>query len=156
MIVTRITTPEEVVRNWAIFKEGLKVIRGYAGESTDEDTYLKMLIELAAQSETAWVGCVFQGGPLGYGVAAESTPPFAARRTFTVISFYHVPGQFEATKALMSAFESWAMEHNVGSYIVTTRRNSGPAIRCFSSEQYGFKRAFRAFEKHLNYHASNT
>lgn len=149
MIVNRITTSPDVLKNWPFFKEGLKVIRGYAGEATNEDSYAKMLIELAERIDTAWIGVVFHGGPLGYGIAVDSTPPFAAKRTFTVISFYHVPGQFEATTTLMHAFETWAAENNVGSYIVTTRRNSGPAIRCFQSGRYGFKKSYRAFEKNI-------
>lgn len=149
MIVNRITTPEDVLKNWSIFKEGLKVIRGYASESLSEDSYVKMLIDLAGRTDTAWLGVVFQGGPLSYGVAVDSTPPYAEKRTFTVISFYHVPGQFEATLSLMHAFELWAVEHGVNSYVVTTRRSSGHTIRCFSSGRYGFKKSYRAFEKQL-------
>lgn len=149
MHVERLTTPEQVIKNWDVFREGLKVTKAYAGESFKEDSYLKMLLALAAQHETAWLGVVYQGGPLVYGVATDSTPPFADYRTFTVCSFYHIPGQFEATYALMSAFETWAKENGVHSYIVTTRRQSGPAIRCFSSGRYGFKKSYRAFEKTL-------
>lgn len=149
MHVTHITSPDEVVKNWEIFREGLKVIKAYSGETSQEDNYLKMLMALSERKQTAWLGVVMQGGPLGYGVAVDSTPPFADYRTFTVCSFYHIPGQFEATFALMTAFEQWAREHGVHSYVVTTRRQSGPAIRCFSSGRYGFKKSYRAFEKQL-------
>lgn len=151
MIVERITEPEQVVTNWKFFDEGLRVIKAYAGESLEEAAYCKLLTELSTRHDSAWIGLVKHGGwPLGYGVAVDSTLPFAERRTFTVVSFYHMQGQFEATTALMRDFEKWAIANGVDSYVVTTRRNSGPAIRCFSSERYGFKKSYRAFEKHLS------
>lgn len=149
MNIIRITSPEDVIKHWAIFEEGLKSIRAYSGETSTAPNYCKMLIELAARNDTAWIGVAMQGGPLSYGIAVDSTPPFADRRTFQVCSFYHVPGQHDATFTLMSAFESWASENGVASYTVTTRRQSGPAIRCFSSGRYGFKKSYRAFEKQL-------
>lgn len=149
MIVERITSPDQILRHWDIFREGLKVIRAKAGESMTEESYAKLLTNLAERTEDVWIGVVFQGGPLGYGVAADSTPPASTRRTFTVSSFYHVPGQTDATIALMNAFEAWARAQNVKSYIVTTRRTSGAAIACFTSGRYGFRQSFRAFEKTL-------
>ena len=149
MNVLRITSPEEVIKFWPIFCEGLKSIKAFSGETSTDSNYCKMLINFAARTNDAWLGVAIQGGPLSYGLAVDSTPPFADNRTFSVCSFYHVPGQHDATFALMSAFEVWARDNNVASYVVTTRRQSGPAIRCFSSGRYGFKKSYRAFEKPL-------
>lgn len=148
MNVVRITDHADVLRYWDVFREGLRTITELTGEQTTEDQYCRMLINLAARTSDAWLGLVMHGGPLSYGLAVDSTPPFASRRTFTVISFYAVPGQPDATEALMLEFERWARENGVRSYIVTTRRHSG-AIRCFRSPRYGFRRGFYAFEKTL-------
>lgn len=149
MNVVRLTTPSEIIQHWGLFKEGLQATRAYSGETFHDDSYCKMLINLAARTDDAWIGLAIEGGPISYGVAIDSTPPFSERRTFTVCSFYHVPGRFDVTLSLMQAFETWAKENNVDSYVVTTRRQSAPAIRCFSSGRYGFKKSYRAFEKHL-------
>jgi len=149
MNVIRLTTSEEVVKYWELFREGLSVIRAYEGESSTEQSYLKLLLELVSHGNDTWFGVVISGGPISYAVVTNSTPPFATSKTFVVSSFYHVPGQHDATFALMHAFEQWAKENDVKSYVVTTRRQSGPALHCFSSGRYGFKKSYRAFEKQL-------
>ena len=148
MHVERLTTPDQVLRLWDVFREGLQTIMRITDERTTEDEYCKMLVNLAARTDDAWVGVAFSGGPMSYGVVVDSTPPHSSRKTFTVVSFYAMPGQPDATQALMHAFEAWARERGVKSYVVTTRRDSG-AIRCFRSSRYGFRKAYIAFEKHL-------
>lgn len=149
MNVLRLTTPASILQHWELFREGLSVIRAYEGESSSEDAYLKMLLELSDRGDDAWIGVAIQGGPISYGVAVNATPPFSTSKTFTISSFYHVPSQHDATFALMRAFEQWAHEQDIRSYVVTTRRQSGPALHCFSSGRYGFKKSYRAFEKQL-------
>jgi hypothetical protein len=102
-----------------------------------------------AAREDAWVGVVFAGGPLGYGIVYDTSIPFCGRKTYTVISFYAPPGQPEATQALVTAFEEWARDKGISHYVVTTRRDTGASIKCFSSKRYGFRKAFFAFEKIL-------
>lgn len=152
MHVERITSGDQVIKYWDLFREGLRVITKLACERVTDDEYCKLLINLASRGDEAWLGIAHQGGPLSYGVAVDSTPPHCARRTFTVSSFYAVPGRPDATVCLMNAFEDWARTHNVESYIVTTRRNTGAAIKCFRSSRYGFRQAYIAFEKHLPCH----
>jgi hypothetical protein len=153
MNVIRITSADQVLQFWDVFREGLHVIRDKADEYMDESEYCRLLTNLAARTDVAWIGVVCSGGPICYGVAQDSTPPHSSRRTFTVSSFYHVPGQADATQLLMVAFEQWFRETNPGKklrYVVTTRRDSGAAIRCFRSGRYGFRKGYIAFEKLLN------
>lgn len=149
MNVLRITSPDQIVKNWDVFREGLRVITKLTCERVTDDEYCKMLVNLAARHDDAWIGIVFQGGPLSYGVAVESTPPHCARRTFTIVSFYAMPGRPEATEALMREFETFAKAEGIHSYIVTTSRSTGAAVKCFNSARYGFTPSYRAFEKIL-------
>ncbi len=152
MHVERITTVEQVLKYWDLFREGLDVIREKTDEDMDVEEYCKMITNLAARTDEAWIGVVFQGGPICYGIAQDSTPPHCSRKTFMVSSFYHVPGQSDATQALMFAFEKWFRETNPGRklrYVVTTRRESGAAIACFRSGRFGFRKGYFAFEKLL-------
>lgn len=148
MNVERITSPEKILKYWDVFREGLRVITKLTCERVTDDEYCKMLVNLAARDD-AWIGIAVQGGPLSYGVAVDSTPPHCAKRTFTISSFYAMPGRPDATEALMGAFETWAKANNVSSYVVTTRRDTGAAIKCFRSGRYGFVKAYTAFEKHI-------
>jgi hypothetical protein len=149
MNVVRLTSPMEVIKYWDLFREGLQHIVKLAHERTTPDEYCKMLVNLAARPNEAWIGVVMEGGPLSYGIAIDSTPPHSSRRTFSVISFYAIPGRPDATQSLMDAFERWARSEGVDSYVVTTRRDTGAAIKCFRSGRYGFKKTYTAFEKTL-------
>lgn len=149
MNVIRITEPAQVIQYWDVFREGLRMITQLTAERVTEEEYVKMITNLAVRPEAAWIGLAFQGGPLSYGVAIDSTPPHCHRRTFTVSSFYAMPGRPDATAALMESFEEWARENGVASYIVTTRRDTGAAIKCFRSGRYGFRKSYTAFEKFL-------
>jgi hypothetical protein len=149
MNVIRITEPDQVIQYWDVFKEGLRMIAKLTSERVSNEEYLKLLTNLAVQTDIAWIGLAFQGGPLSYGVAIDSTLPQCNRRTFTVASFYAMPGRPDATAALMEAFETWARENGVASYVVTTRRDTGAAIKCFKSARYGFRKSYTAFEKYL-------
>lgn len=148
MTVLHINTPELVIANWDIFREGLECIIRMSDDAFDPDEYCKMLINLSVRPD-AWIGLAVQGGPLSYGVAVESTPPHSTKRTFTVVSFYAMPGRPDATEALMREFESWARAQGVHSYIATTRRNTGAVVKCFRSRRYGFQKSYIAFEKTL-------
>lgn len=149
MNVIRITTPEAVLAHWDLFREGLETIRKATDEQITESEYCRLLTNLAARTDDAWIGVVVSGGPICYAVAQDSTPPHRAQRTFTVSSFYHRSGESYATQIMMFDFEEWARRNGVTSYIVTTRRDSGSAIKCFQSARYGFRKGFIAFEKQL-------
>lgn len=151
MNVIRLTDPRDVLKYWDVFRAGLSEIKRLSGESMSENDYCKLLVNLSARGDDAWIGIVMQGGPMSYAVAIDSTMPHSSTKTFTCISFYAMPGQPDATAFLQREFEKWAKTIDVTSYIVTTRRQSGGAFKCFwsRSNRYGFKRGFYAFEKHL-------
>lgn len=150
--VEQINDPVRVLALWSVFETGLREIARLTGESVTTEEYCRMLVNLSTRPNDAWIGVSLTEDetPLSYGVAVDSTPPHAARRTFTVNSFYAMPGRPDATEALMREFESWAARHEVASYIVTTRRDSGAAVKCFRSSRYGFRKSFTAFEKHIH------
>ena len=150
MHVERITSTEVLLQHWPVFKEGLREINRITHDSTTDDEYLKLLLDLVTRADDAWIGLAFQGGPVSYAVVVNSTPPHAGRTTFTVSSFFAVPGFPEVTVGLMQAFEAWAREHGVHSYTVTTKRDTGAAVRCVGSRRYGFNRSFLVSEKFLN------
>lgn len=149
MNVLRITSPDEVIKNWYVFESGLAEVNKLTGERLTKEEYFKMIINLSTRENDAWIGLVIEGGPLSYAIACDSTPPFVKRRTFTCLSFYAVPNRPDSTEFLQHAFEDWARENDVYSYVVTTRRRSTAALRCFTSRsgRYGFKYGYQAFEK---------
>lgn len=152
MNLVRITEPRDVIKNWDVFREGLHEVVKLTGEQMSEDSYCKMLVNLAARGDDAWIGVTYSGGPMSYAVLVNSTPPHAERKTFLCVSFYAMPGRPDATAFLQQEFEKWAKTQSISSYVVTTRRHSGGAMRCFlsRSNRYGFKRGYFAFEKILN------
>jgi hypothetical protein len=153
MHVHRITEPIEAVSYWSFFREGLEAIAQKTKEVVDEDVYSKQLVSLAAEHSQAWIGFVIDndGLPCAFGVAQDATPPFSSRRSFTVTSFYYKDGFQTAVVMLQEAFEIWARQQGVIQYSVTTRRDTGAAIRCFSSGRFGFRRVAITFEKTLSY-----
>jgi len=153
MHVHRVLEPIEAVSYWPFFREGLEVIAKKTGEIVDEDAYSKQLVNLTAMHEQAWVSFVIDndGLPCAFGVAQDATPLFSTRKAFTVTSFYYRDGFQEAVEMLQQAFERWAKTQGVVQYSVTTRRDTGAAIRCFSSGRFGFRRTAITFEKQLSH-----
>ncbi len=151
MKIVRIQSPNDVISNWDVFKSGLSEIRKLTGERLTEEEYFKMIVNLSTREDDAWIAIAFEGGPLSYAIACDSTPPFCRHRTFTCLSFYAVPGRPDSTESLQAAFEEFAKKHDVKSYLVSTRRRSTAALRCFTSRsnRYGFRYAYQAFEKHI-------
>jgi hypothetical protein len=149
--VERITTAEQVVNRWIIFREGLETIIDSTREQITDAEYLKLVLSLCGRDD-AWIGVAVQSntdGPLSYGIAVDSTLPGSERKTFTVLSFYAMKGRPDATEVVMAAFEEWARTNGVKSYVITTRRDSGAGLRCINSPRYGFRKAFIAMEKNL-------
>jgi hypothetical protein len=152
MKTKRLTTVTELVRYWPFISKGLQEIAVKADEKFDLDSVYKTMMWLVTDQIHTWIGLSFNDDfePAAFGVAQECTPPFDLERKFVVRWFYHSAGQFQATVHLMTSFETWARAQGVSSYGVTTRRDSGSAIRCFQSPKYGFRRSHVTFEKHLN------
>jgi len=152
MKVLRITAAVYVFHFWAYLSKSLTLISDKSREPFDEDFVRKTLIHLAVDHDHAWVGITLDnmGQPVSFCCVQECTPMFSVERYFVVRWFYHTPGQFDATLALMQGFEEWAKAQGISHYAVTTRRSAGEAIKCFQSSRYGFKKAFLTFEKQLS------
>jgi hypothetical protein len=151
MIAFRLTKVVEVIRLWDFFEEGFKSIATKSKQSVDLVIAKKTVLDLVVDTESAWIGVSYDSDrqPIAFAVAQECTPMFDRDRRFLVRWFYHSSDNFLATKTLMTAFETWAREKGIVSYAVTTKRDSGAAIRCFQSEKFGFAKSFLTFEKFL-------
>jgi len=152
MKVLRLTTSVYVFHFWDFLSTSLKSISDKTRELYDDEFVRKTLVNLVVDHEHAWLGITLgpMGEPLAFACLQECTPMFSTERYFVVRWFYHTPGQFEATQALMQGFEEWAKANGISHYAVTTRRSAGEAIKCFQSSRYGFKKAFLTFEKQLS------
>ena len=150
MKVERLTKVVHIVRFWDFITEAWNTISDKVEAGLSLEVVRKTLISLVVEHDSAWIGVVFDGSvPLAFGVVQECTPQFEPDRSFVVRWFYHSPQHFDASIALMTAFETWAKSQGIKRYAVTTRRSNGKAIRCFQSSKYGFGKAFLTFEKEL-------
>jgi hypothetical protein len=151
MQVMRLTSVAHVIHYWDFIAEALMSISEKMRDPFDEELVRKTMINLVVDLEHAWLGITIDnmGIPLAFGVVQECTPDFDEHRYFVVRWFYHTPCKFDATLTLMTAFETWAKEHKIERYAVTTKRSAGEAIKCFQSKQFGFRKCFLTFEKEL-------
>lgn len=146
----RITSSLEIVKHWDFFQEGLEVIAKKGKEQLDAEMMFKVLCVLATEPAYGWIGiATVDGVPQGFAAFQDATPLFARERSFINRVFWHKSGNHEVSVTLLNYFISWAKENNVKRVIVTTRRDSGAAIRCFQSDKYGFKKGYMTFEKEL-------
>jgi hypothetical protein len=146
----RVTKATEVLLLWPFFLEGFQSFYKKHGEFYDMDELLKSTCALAADPIKGFVATVSSGSTLeGFGIMEDVSPIFSTEHTFFCRAFWHQFGNLVATTQLMDFFEQWAREHGVSSYTVTTKRNTGAAIRCFQSEKYGFRKHYITFVKYL-------
>lgn len=146
----RITSSLEIVKHWDFFNEGLVVIAKKGGETLDAEMMFKVLCLLASEPYYGFVSVALVDGiPQGFAAFQDTTPIFARDRSFINRVFWHKSGNHEVSVALLNFFTTWAKEQGVKRVIVTTRRDSGAAIRCFQSDKYGFKKGYITFEKEL-------
>lgn len=152
MTVLRIKTIKGLIDHWDFIVIGLKHVQKFLRYNADLEMYRKILFHLVRQ-ENAWIGIVFNeaGEPVGFGVAHEVTPLFAQRPEYEVSILYHRPKEADATSALQDHFERFCIARNVTTYYVTTRRDSGSALRCLQGPRYGLKREHTVFRKDLTY-----
>jgi hypothetical protein len=151
MKVLRLSRVVDVVRLWPFFTEGFNANGVRAREEVDLIFAQKTLYALVVDHISAWIAVSYDetGDPVAFAVLQECTPPFSTTRRFVVRWFFHSNDNFLATKTLMDAFETWAREQGIVSYAVTTKRDSGAAIRCFQSNKFGFVKSHVTFEKVL-------
>ena len=146
----RLKTVANVIHFWDFIAKSFNELATKHSEVVDLDAIQKTMHWLVRDHERAWFVVVLEDDePVAFSVICDSTPPFETKRTWMVRWFYHTPGHFSATLFMKKDFESFAKSANISSYLVTTSRQSGGAIRCFQSERYGFKKAFLTFERTL-------
>jgi hypothetical protein len=140
----------EVVHFWEYISKSLLALASKTRETPDLDQVKKSLVWMVVEHDTAWVGIAHDHGePVAFAAAQDCTPPFQEERQFVVRWFVHTPTYFKATLELEAEFLRWARLHGVRRYAITTKRDSGAAIRCLMSPKYGFKKGYLTFEKEV-------
>lgn len=149
--VIRLLSVANVFAFRKFIKESLDELAEKYGLSPDFDATEKTMHWMVQDHDRVWFAVVIDmnNTPVAFALAHDATPPFEDRSIWAVRWFYHAPGAFDATLFLKKEFETFAKALNIGSYLVTTNRLSGGAIRCFQQEKFGFKKAFLTFEKKL-------
>jgi hypothetical protein len=150
MKVIRLTRVVEIIRSWEFVSTRLSELAQRSGDPIDLEYIRKTLFWMVVDMKNSWVGLVMEDGePVAFAAAQDCTPPFQDERQFVVRWFVHSPGFFKATLALEQAFLTWAKENGVAKYAITTKRDSGAAIRCLMSQKYGFQKGYLTFEKKI-------
>jgi hypothetical protein len=149
MTILRLTRVSQVILYWDFFTFGLIRIASYLKYDHSLDTYRRILFRLARQPMTSWLAVALDDDetPVGFFVAYDCTPLFAATREFEVSVFYHLPGRKDAIVALQTSLDSFCSSSNVSHYYVTTCRKSGSSTRVFGEEWCGLKRAYTVFKR---------
>lgn len=150
MIVKRLTTVHEVIKLWDFIRQGLRVIEEKNHDKFDDDAMLKTCNFLVKRPDVGYIAVVLNDDeePVCFAILQEATPLFVKDRSFIALAVYHNHTCQQATLILMDHFENWARSQGIGTYVVSTKRQAGAAIRCFE-RKYGFKRGFITFEKKL-------
>jgi hypothetical protein len=148
-VIQQLNTATGVAAHWHLIGAAIAELNLRGKENIDAEQMFSNFCWLAMSPTKGWIGVISENSkPFGFA-ALQQVETNDNRKTFQVLLFWHRSGKAEATIKLMVAFESWAIEQGVKKYQVTTRRDTGAAIRCFQSPQYGFKRAFTTYEKTL-------
>ena len=151
MNYTRLTSVNDIVRNWTFISNGLLEVGHHLRFDLGIDTYRKILFKLAKQPNSAWLALATDGGlPVAFIVAHECTPLFATRREFDASIYYHEPGYASAIAFLQHQLNLFCVSNNIRRYYVTTCRKSGRPMHVFGVEWTGLQHAHRVFKKELN------
>ena len=150
MITTRLTSVNSVLKYWEFILSGLRVIEEKNHEKFNDDAIFKTCSYLVKRPEVGYVAVVLddEENPVCFAILQDATPLYIKDRSFIALAVYHNSTHQGATQELMQHFENWARTQGISRYIVTTKRPSGAAIRCFE-RKYGFTRGAITFEKEL-------
>ena len=151
MIITRLTTVNEIVKYWKFIQSGLRVIEEKNKEPFDDTVMFKTCNFLVVRPDVGFISVALDDTsekPVCFAVLRDATPLFSHNRRFETLAVYHNTKHPTATLELMQHFENWARTQGINDYTISTKRPSGAAIRCFE-RKYGFKRGFITFEKKI-------
>lgn len=149
MKVQRITNPIDLLQWWEFFVEGFNHIEDRTGYPMPMAESFKAMCILVSHPTLGYVSLALNENnqPQGFAAAQDATPLFERERVFSGVSIYHKPGNNNATEALQEDFENYCREQGVARYVVTTRRTSGAASKCFA--KYGLHKKAISFEKEI-------
>jgi len=151
-IIKRLTTALEVVNHWDYINTAILDLKLRYKEPLNAEQMFATLCWLATTPLKGWIGVAYSDEKPSAFVALQELITHDNRKTFQVLLYWHskdIPNSSKQTLPLMTEFETWALSQGIKKYQVSTRRDSGAAIRCFQSAEYGFKRAFTTYEKTL-------
>lgn len=144
----RLTSVNDVVRNWGFISSGLIKVGHHLRYSLTLDEYRKILFTLARRHSSAWLGiATVDAVPVAFIVAHDCTPLFAKNREFEVSMYYHTCGYASAITALQSAFEEFRDLNNIHRYYLITRHKAGRPLPVFSVGWSGMKHAYKVYQK---------
>ncbi len=147
--VIRITTALGVVEHWNLIANGIREVNAKHRGNVNLEAAFTYYLWLATNHDHAWLGVnLVNGKPESFAILQRAGVD-ADAKTFQVVMFWHRPGQTQQTQLLMTAFEDWARSQGIKRYTVSTKRDTGAAIRCFQSSKFGFKKRYIVFEKEL-------
>lgn len=150
MNIQRLTSVNDVVRNWTFLASGLAAVGHHLKYKLSLDSYRKVLFRLVKSPTTAWFGiCHVDDLPVAFLVAHESTPFAATEREFDASIYYHLAGHSRAIAELQHEFELFCKLNDIRRFYVTTRRHSGRPIPLFSVGWTGLKRAYLIYQKEV-------
>ena len=136
MIIQRLTTVHGVLKYWKFIEQGLRVIEEKNHDAYDYDAMLKTCNFLVKRPDVGYVAVVLDDDeqPICFAILQEATPLFVKERSFLALAVYHNSQYQDATRRLMEHFENWARTQGIKSYVVSTKRQAGAAIRCFEKK----------------------
>ena len=150
MIVTRLTTVNDVVRVWPFLSAGLAAVSHNLRYNLELEVYRKTIFRLVKQHTSAWVGIAYdEDTPVAFVIAHDCTPFFSTDREFDASLYYHKPGYSIAVQTLQHYLETFLHSHDIRRYYVTTCRKSGRPMHVFGVEWSGLQHAYRVFKKEL-------
>lgn len=151
MEVRRLTSVNDVVKNWTFLASGLAAVGHHLRYQLTSEAFRKTLFTLSRQTHCSWLGIAYDSGdPVAFIVAHETTPLFSDYRELDVSLYYHTPGNAVAITHLQRELDDFCTKHSFKRYNVTTRHKAGRPLPVFSIGWSGVHHAYRVYQKEFN------
>lgn len=151
MEICRLTSVNDVVRNWTFLSMGLTAVSHHLRYQLTNEAFRKTLFTLARQTHSSWLGIAYDdGSPAAFIVAHETTPLFSTTRELDISLYYHTPGNAVAITHLQRELDVFCKTNSFKRYNVTTRHKAGRPLPVFSIGWSGVRHAYRVYQKEFN------
>lgn len=133
--VQRMHTYQDVLENWAFFKEGLSRLNDI-GTSRNRDvspeTLLRVLMDCVIEKQDSALVYIVRsknGKPLSYIIGFDNTNPYHNDKTFLVYAIYSNRKSKTASRVAFNAVEKWARNEGYNEIQAFSPRTSGAFFR---------------------------